>query len=193
MRRNLGGKLYLVTYGRAAAVHLDPVEKKPLYHFHPGEGILSVGTVRCNLFCAFCQNWEPPLPPVGPPPNPHSPPPLRGGGPQGGGRGARAGTGAGGPGGGLQRPLPLPPRPHSPGPGPKTLEKALALDAEGLARAEACGALPWATLTHLARSSGWRPRLLAYATSAEAGGEREQVVGYGALAYERDDPGAAAL
>jgi len=58
VRRNLGGKLYLVTYGKAAAVHLDPVEKKPLYHFHPGEGILSLGTVGCNLFCAFCQNWQ---------------------------------------------------------------------------------------------------------------------------------------
>lgn len=57
VRRNLGGRLYLVTYGKAAAVHLDPVEKKPLYHFHPGEAILSVGTVGCNLFCAFCQNW----------------------------------------------------------------------------------------------------------------------------------------
>jgi len=70
----------------------------------------------------------------------------------------------------------------------KTLERALALDAEGLARAEACGALPWATLTHLARSFGWRPRLLAYATSAEAGGERERVVGYGALAYVGEAP-----
>ncbi|MDW8358269.1 AmmeMemoRadiSam system radical SAM enzyme [Thermus sp.] len=58
VRRHLGGRLYLVTYGKAAAVHLDPVEKKPLYHFHPGEGILSVGTVGCNLFCAFCQNWR---------------------------------------------------------------------------------------------------------------------------------------
>ena len=58
VRRNLGGRLYLVTYGKAAALHLDPVEKKPLYHFHPGEGILSVGTVGCNLFCAFCQNWQ---------------------------------------------------------------------------------------------------------------------------------------
>ncbi|WP_298631385.1 AmmeMemoRadiSam system radical SAM enzyme [uncultured Thermus sp.] len=58
VRRNFGGRLYLVTYGKAAALHLDPVEKKPLYHFHPGEGILSLGTVGCNLFCAFCQNWQ---------------------------------------------------------------------------------------------------------------------------------------
>ncbi len=65
----------------------------------------------------------------------------------------------------------------------KTLGAALALDAEGLARREACGALPWASLTALAKALGWRPRLLAYATSAEAGGGRERVVGYGALAY----------
>ncbi|AFV75151.1 pyruvate-formate lyase-activating enzyme [Thermus oshimai JL-2] len=57
VRRNLGGRLYLATYGKAAALHVDPVEKKPLFHFHPGEGILSLGTVGCNLFCAFCQNW----------------------------------------------------------------------------------------------------------------------------------------
>jgi len=71
----------------------------------------------------------------------------------------------------------------------RTLEKALALDAEGLARAEACGRLPWATLTHLARGWGWRPRLLAYATSAEAGGGRERVVGYAALAYLEPEEG----
>lgn len=58
VRRNFGGKLYLVTYGKAAAVHVDPVEKKPLYHFLPGEPILSLGTVGCNLFCKFCQNWQ---------------------------------------------------------------------------------------------------------------------------------------
>ena len=58
VRRNYGGRLYLVTYGRAAAVHVDPVEKKPLFHFHPGEPILSLGTVGCNLFCRFCQNWQ---------------------------------------------------------------------------------------------------------------------------------------
>ncbi len=58
VRRNYGGRLYLVTYGKAAAVHVDPVEKKPLFHFHPGEPILSIGTVGCNLFCQFCQNWQ---------------------------------------------------------------------------------------------------------------------------------------
>ncbi|SDE48888.1 hypothetical protein SAMN04488243_10282 [Thermus arciformis] len=65
----------------------------------------------------------------------------------------------------------------------KTLKRALALDVRGVAEAEACGRLPWATLTALARALGWEPRLLAYATSAEAGGGEERVVGYGALAY----------
>jgi AmmeMemoRadiSam system protein B len=64
-----------------------------------------------------------------------------------------------------------------------TLAKALALEAEGVAGAEACGRLPWAALTALARARGWRPRLLAYATSAEASGETRRVVGYAALAY----------
>ena len=58
VRRNFDGKLYLVTYGRAAAVHIDPVEKKPLYHFLPGSPIFSIGTVGCNFKCQFCQNWE---------------------------------------------------------------------------------------------------------------------------------------
>ena len=65
----------------------------------------------------------------------------------------------------------------------KTLKRALALDAEGVAQGEACGRLPWSTLTALARALGWKPLLLAYATSAEARGWRELVVGYGALAY----------
>lgn len=42
----------------AAAIHLDPIEKKPLFHWQPGSRILSVGTVGCNLACPFCQNWE---------------------------------------------------------------------------------------------------------------------------------------
>lgn len=57
-RRNTGGKLYSLNYGRVAAVALDPIEKKPLYHYHPGEFVLSVGTVGCNLSCLFCQNWS---------------------------------------------------------------------------------------------------------------------------------------
>ncbi len=72
----------------------------------------------------------------------------------------------------------------------KTLEKALALDVEGVAQGEACGRLPWATLTALAQGLGWRPRLLAYATSAEASHDASRVVGYAAVAYllEEDPP-----
>ncbi|TBH17547.1 AmmeMemoRadiSam system protein B [Thermus thermamylovorans] len=70
----------------------------------------------------------------------------------------------------------------------KTLEKALALDVEGVAQGEACGRLPWATLTALARSLGWRPALLAYATSAEASGDTGRVVGYAAVVYGQVQP-----
>ncbi|MBW7883804.1 MAG: AmmeMemoRadiSam system radical SAM enzyme [Caldilineaceae bacterium] len=58
VRHNIGGTLHLLVYGRAAAVHVDPIEKKPLFHFLPGTPIFSVGTVGCNLSCAWCQNWE---------------------------------------------------------------------------------------------------------------------------------------
>ena len=58
VRRNLHGGLQLVVYGIAMAAHVDPVEKKPLHHFLPGSEILSIGTVGCNLTCAWCQNWE---------------------------------------------------------------------------------------------------------------------------------------
>ncbi len=58
VRTNQGGSLYTLNYGRVASLALDPVEKKPLYHFHPGEMILSAGTVGCNLSCLFCQNWS---------------------------------------------------------------------------------------------------------------------------------------
>lgn len=52
------GKLYALTFGRPCALHVDPVEKKPLFHFYPGEPILSLATIGCNLFCDFCQNWQ---------------------------------------------------------------------------------------------------------------------------------------
>ncbi|RMG60613.1 MAG: AmmeMemoRadiSam system radical SAM enzyme [Deltaproteobacteria bacterium] len=58
VRENRGGKLYALTYGKVAAVAVDPVEKKPLYHFYPGRDILSVGSVGCNFSCLFCQNWH---------------------------------------------------------------------------------------------------------------------------------------
>jgi pyruvate formate lyase activating enzyme len=57
IRANLDGRLVALTYGLPSAVHLDPVEKKPLYHFHPGRPILSVATAGCNLHCRYCQNW----------------------------------------------------------------------------------------------------------------------------------------
>lgn len=58
VRMNVDGKLLAVTYGRPCAVHVDPVEKKPLFHFLPGTGIFSIATVGCNLHCKNCQNWE---------------------------------------------------------------------------------------------------------------------------------------
>ncbi|KJS13255.1 MAG: pyruvate-formate lyase [Peptococcaceae bacterium BRH_c8a] len=58
VRENKAGTLYATNYGECAAQALDPIEKKPLYHFHPGSLILSLGTVGCNLRCGFCQNWN---------------------------------------------------------------------------------------------------------------------------------------
>ncbi|MDP2871932.1 MAG: AmmeMemoRadiSam system radical SAM enzyme [Bacillota bacterium] len=57
-RRNFAGQLHATSYGRISAHGLDPIEKKPLYHFMPGSVIFSVGTVGCNLACGFCQNWQ---------------------------------------------------------------------------------------------------------------------------------------
>lgn len=53
-----GKKLYLLTYGQAAALHVDPIEKKPLYHFLPGSTTYSLGTMGCNLRCSNCQNFD---------------------------------------------------------------------------------------------------------------------------------------
>lgn len=58
VRENIDGRLYALTYAKPVAMHLDPIEKKPLYHFHPGEVILSIGTYGCNLDCKFCQNHD---------------------------------------------------------------------------------------------------------------------------------------
>jgi pyruvate formate lyase activating enzyme len=58
VRRNVEGTLYLVVYGEAIAVHIDPIEKKPLFHFMPGSDALSIGTYGCNFRCPFCQNWQ---------------------------------------------------------------------------------------------------------------------------------------
>jgi pyruvate formate lyase activating enzyme len=52
------GVLYSMNYGLLSSLALDPVEKKPLYHFHPGSYLFSVGSYGCNLGCLFCQNWQ---------------------------------------------------------------------------------------------------------------------------------------
>ncbi len=58
IRVNVDGRLVAATYGFPCSIHIDPIEKKPLYHFLPGTGILSIATVGCNLHCKNCQNWE---------------------------------------------------------------------------------------------------------------------------------------
>lgn len=56
VRQNRGGKIVLTTYGHSTGFCIDPIEKKPLNHFHPGTSVLSFGTAGCNLGCRFCQN-----------------------------------------------------------------------------------------------------------------------------------------
>ncbi len=51
------GTLFAAGYGHLSAMHVDPIEKKPLYHFHPGAEVFSVGGWGCNFACVFCQNW----------------------------------------------------------------------------------------------------------------------------------------
>lgn len=58
VRANQKGQLYLTVYGKAVGIHLDPVEKKPLFHFMPGSTALSFGTIGCCFGCRFCQNWH---------------------------------------------------------------------------------------------------------------------------------------
>jgi len=58
VRENIDGKLYALNYGKAVAVNIDPIEKKPLFHFLPGSYSLSVATVGCNFACKNCQNWD---------------------------------------------------------------------------------------------------------------------------------------
>ena len=58
VRQNVGGRVELLTYGRVAAIQIDPVEKKPLAHYRPGTRVLSLGTAGCNWRCQYCQNWE---------------------------------------------------------------------------------------------------------------------------------------
>jgi pyruvate formate lyase activating enzyme len=58
VRGNRRGRGIIPYYGFITALALDPIEKKPLYHFRPGSSILSVGFAGCNLYCPFCQNWH---------------------------------------------------------------------------------------------------------------------------------------
>ncbi len=57
-RMNVNGELRSLVYGRPVAIHVDPIEKKPFYHFLPGSEAFSFGTSGCPLHCKFCQNWE---------------------------------------------------------------------------------------------------------------------------------------
>ncbi len=57
-RVNDGGTLYAENYGQCVSVAMDPIEKKPLYHYYPGMPVLSVACNGCNLRCDFCQNWQ---------------------------------------------------------------------------------------------------------------------------------------
>lgn len=58
VRRNVGGKLYSLSYQAICATHIDPIEKKPLFHFQPGSRSFSIAAVGCNFQCDFCQNWQ---------------------------------------------------------------------------------------------------------------------------------------
>jgi pyruvate formate lyase activating enzyme len=58
VRENRGGTLYTLVYGQAISQAIDPVEKKPLFHFYPGSKAFSFATVGCNFRCSFCQNWQ---------------------------------------------------------------------------------------------------------------------------------------
>lgn len=58
VRENKEGKLYTHAYGKVIAAHVDPIEKKPFYHFLPGTQSFSVATIGCNFRCPFCQNWQ---------------------------------------------------------------------------------------------------------------------------------------
>jgi pyruvate formate lyase activating enzyme len=58
IRENIGGKLFTHAYGETVAANIDPIEKKPLYHFLPGTRTFSIATQGCNFHCGFCQNWQ---------------------------------------------------------------------------------------------------------------------------------------
>jgi pyruvate formate lyase activating enzyme len=58
MRRNVDGVLFNLNYGLASSVAVDPIEKKPMFHFYPGSSVFSLGTWGCNFHCLGCQNWQ---------------------------------------------------------------------------------------------------------------------------------------
>lgn len=58
VRENKGGTYVTLVYGKACAIHIDPIEKKPFFHFLPSSSALSIATAGCNVNCKFCQNWE---------------------------------------------------------------------------------------------------------------------------------------
>lgn len=58
IRKNIGGEIVMTSYGYNTGLSVDPIEKKPLYHFYPSSKILSFGTLGCNMGCQFCQNWH---------------------------------------------------------------------------------------------------------------------------------------
>ncbi len=58
VRENRGGVLYALNYGLVSSANVDPIEKKPLYHFYPGSKVFSLGTVGCNFRCLHCQNYS---------------------------------------------------------------------------------------------------------------------------------------
>lgn len=58
VRKNIGDRIHCITYAQPCSINIDPVEKKPLYHFLPGSPILSIATAGCNLHCKQCQNWQ---------------------------------------------------------------------------------------------------------------------------------------
>ncbi len=58
VRENVGGTYYTLVYGKPCSLNVDPIEKKPFFHFLPGTNALSVATAGCNVNCKFCQNWE---------------------------------------------------------------------------------------------------------------------------------------
>lgn len=58
MRESIDGKLYTLNYAAASSVAIDPIEKKPLFHFYPGSTVLSLGSIGCNFRCKHCQNWN---------------------------------------------------------------------------------------------------------------------------------------